>query len=108
VQPVPLCCNGCRPDWGSARSVVHGAECAQDTIAIIDWRAETVADRIVSEDGPSKVVFSPDGKLAYVNHLRASALDVIDVAARKIVVANVVIVFCGVNARVVNSTLRSP
>jgi YVTN family beta-propeller protein len=39
----------------------------------------------VSEDGPSKVVFSPDGRLAYVNHLRADALDVIDVASRKIV-----------------------
>ena len=41
-------------------------------------------DRIVSEDGPSKVVFSPDGRLAYVIHLRADAFDVIDVASHKI------------------------
>jgi hypothetical protein len=27
---------------------------------VIDWRSNRVVDRIVSEDGPSKVVFSPD------------------------------------------------
>src|SRR5262249_22156335 len=32
------------------------AERGQDTIAIIDWRGDKVLDRIVSEDGPSKVV----------------------------------------------------
>jgi len=31
------------------------------------------------------VVFSPNGKLAYVNHMHAQVLDVIDVASRKIV-----------------------
>ncbi|HET9889468.1 MAG TPA: hypothetical protein VFQ42_03110 [Mycobacterium sp.] len=39
----------------------------------------------MSEDGPCKVVFSPDGHLAYVNHLRANAFDVVDVASHKIV-----------------------
>jgi YVTN family beta-propeller protein len=31
------------------------------------------------------VVFSPDGRLAYVNHLRAEVLDVIDVASHRII-----------------------
>jgi YVTN family beta-propeller protein len=57
----------------------------QDYISVIDWRAGKEVDRIYSEDGPSKVVFSPDGKLAYVNHLRASRLDMIDVASRRII-----------------------
>nr|WP_272920959.1 hypothetical protein [Streptomyces sp. SID2888] len=57
----------------------------QDYISVLDWRAGKEVDRIHSEDGPSKVVFSPDGKLAYVNHLRASRLDMIDVASRRII-----------------------
>jgi YVTN family beta-propeller protein len=61
------------------------AERGQDTVAIIDWRKGQVVNRIISEDGPSKVVFSPDGRRAYVNHLRADALDVIDVASQKII-----------------------
>ncbi|MGW2857460.1 YncE family protein, partial [Streptomyces sp. NPDC001215] len=47
----------------------------QDYISVLDWRAGKEVDRIYSEDGPSKVVFSTDGKFAYVNHLRASRLD---------------------------------
>ncbi|MER6127297.1 hypothetical protein ABT173_32885 [Streptomyces sp. NPDC001795] len=57
----------------------------QDYISVLDWRAGKEVDRIYSEDGPSKVVFSTDGKLAYVNHLRASRLDMIDVASRRII-----------------------
>ncbi|MEE1805241.1 YncE family protein [Streptomyces sp. BE133] len=57
----------------------------QDYISVIDWRAGKEVDRIHTEDGPSKVVFSPDGKFAYVNHLRASRLDQIDVASHKII-----------------------
>ncbi|MGW1802029.1 hypothetical protein ACWCQN_40510 [Streptomyces sp. NPDC001984] len=57
----------------------------QDYISVLDWRAGKEVDRIHTEDGPSKVVFSPDGKFAYVNHLRASRLDQIDVASHKII-----------------------
>ena len=35
--------------------------------------------------GPSKVLFSPDGKLAYVNHIRSPILDIIDVDKRQVV-----------------------
>ncbi|HUC25992.1 MAG TPA: hypothetical protein VMA73_25080, partial [Streptosporangiaceae bacterium] len=54
-------------------------------VAVIDWRTGQVIHKIYTEPGPSKVVFSPNGKLAYVNHLRALVLDVIDVATRKII-----------------------
>ena len=54
-------------------------------VAVIDWRSGKVVDKIYTEPGPSKVVFSPDGRLAYVNHLRALVLDVINVATRKVI-----------------------
>ncbi|MFB7186950.1 hypothetical protein ACFCZT_16970 [Streptomyces sp. NPDC056230] len=57
----------------------------QSYISVLDWRAGKEVDRIRTEDGPSKVVFSPDGKLAYVNHLRASRVDMIDVASHRII-----------------------
>jgi hypothetical protein len=41
--------------------------------------------RITTANGPAKVVFSPDGTLAYVNHLRARVVEVIRVADRRIV-----------------------
>ena len=37
------------------------------------------------EDGPSKVLFSPDGRYAYVNHLRSATIDVVRVSTRKVV-----------------------
>lgn len=43
-----------------------------------------IAAHIETADGPSKVVFSPDGRLAYVNHLRAAEVDVIDVRSRRV------------------------
>src|SRR5919106_485717 len=61
------------------------AERGVDTVAVVDWRQERVITRIHTEDGPSKVVFSPDGRLAYVNHLRAFSFDVIDVTTREII-----------------------
>jgi len=57
----------------------------QDYVAVLDIASGREVDHLQTEPGPSKVVFSPDGHLAYVNHERANALDVIDVASRRIV-----------------------
>ncbi|KAH9207121.1 nitrous oxide reductase [Leptodontidium sp. 2 PMI_412] len=42
-------------------------------------------DRIETPPGPSKVLFSPNGKLAYVNHIKSPTISIIDVATRKVV-----------------------
>jgi YVTN family beta-propeller protein len=54
-------------------------------ISVLSTRTGREIDRIVTADGPSKVVFSPDGTLAYVNHLRATQVEVIRVRDRRIV-----------------------
>ena len=41
--------------------------------------------RIPTAAGPAMVIFSPDGRLAYVNHDRAPELDVIDVHSHRVV-----------------------
>jgi YVTN family beta-propeller protein len=59
-----------------------------DTVELIDGFEGTVMRRIESFGGPSKVLFSPDGKVAYVNHIRSPHVDIYDVETRK-PVANV-------------------
>lgn len=59
-----------------------------DRIDIVDGLEGGVVGYVASYGGPSKVVFSPDGKTAYANHIRSPSLSVIDVAQRR-VVANI-------------------
>ncbi|KAL6872106.1 nitrous oxide reductase [Trichoderma novae-zelandiae] len=59
-----------------------------DRIDIVDGLEGGVVGYVQSYGGPSKVVFSPDGKTAYANHVRSASLSVIDVAERR-VVANI-------------------
>lgn len=59
-----------------------------DRIDIVDGLKGGVVGYVESYGGPSKVVFSPDGKTAYANHIRSPSLSVIDVAQRR-VVANI-------------------
>ncbi|KAK1237158.1 hypothetical protein MKX07_006037 [Trichoderma sp. CBMAI-0711] len=59
-----------------------------DRIDIVDGLKGGVVGYVQSYGGPSKVVFSPDGKTAYANHVRSPSLSVIDVAQRR-VVANI-------------------
>jgi DNA-binding beta-propeller fold protein YncE len=54
-----------------------------DSINIIDGLKGTLLERVPSYGGPSKVLFSPDGATAYVNHIRAAYVDVIDVPSRR-------------------------
>jgi YVTN family beta-propeller protein len=54
-----------------------------DSISIIDGLRGAFVERIPSYGGPSKVLFSPDGATAYVNHIRAPYIDVIDVPSRR-------------------------
>jgi DNA-binding beta-propeller fold protein YncE len=56
----------------------------QDYVSVLDARTGRERQRINTADGPSKVVFSRDGALAYVNHLRAAEVDVIRVRDRRI------------------------
>jgi len=69
------------PDGSELWVAVRG----DDDVAIINISTGQVTDRVQTLAGPSKVVFSPDGTLAYVNHLFANDFDVIDVATHKIV-----------------------
>jgi hypothetical protein len=57
---------GQRDRWDSGECPAGGLDRRSFLVAVIDWRHDRVIDRIVSEDGPSKVVFSPDGRLAYM------------------------------------------
>jgi YVTN family beta-propeller protein len=54
-------------------------------VSVLSTRTGRELGRIMTADGPSKVVFSPDGTLAYVNHLRAREVEVIRVRDRRIV-----------------------
>ncbi|RFU80214.1 hypothetical protein TARUN_2024 [Trichoderma arundinaceum] len=59
-----------------------------DRIDIVDGLKGGVVGYVNSYGGPSKVVFSPDGRTAYANHIRSPSLSVINVAERR-VVANI-------------------
>ncbi|KAK3175444.1 hypothetical protein K4F52_010259, partial [Lecanicillium sp. MT-2017a] len=66
-----------RTVWVGTRGVDH--------IDIIDGINGGILGRIDSFGGPSKVLFSPDGRTAYANHIRSASLSVIDVATRKVI-----------------------
>jgi YVTN family beta-propeller protein len=69
------------PDGQSLWVAVRG----QRYVSVLSTRTGRELQRIRTADGPSKVVFSPDGALAYVNHLRARVVEVIRVPDRRIV-----------------------
>ncbi len=54
-------------------------------VDILDGLEGGVVGRIKTADGPSKIVMSPDGKLGYVNHIKAPLISIIDVRAQKVV-----------------------
>lgn len=55
-------------------------------VDIVDGLKGGIVAKIKSPGpGPSKVLFSPDGKWAYVNHIQSPTVDIIDVASRKVV-----------------------
>jgi YVTN family beta-propeller protein len=54
-------------------------------VYIVDGIAGGVIDTVKTGDGLSKVVFSPKGDLAYVNHIMTPVLAVVDVAKRKVI-----------------------
>lgn len=60
------------------------ADRALSRLDIVDALHGGVVGHIPTGPGPSKVVFSPDGKLAYVNHIRSATVDVIDVRSRRV------------------------
>ena len=66
-----------RTVWVGTRGVDH--------IDIIDGINGGIIGRVDSYGGPSKVLFSPDGKIAYANHIRSPTLSVIDVKKRRVI-----------------------
>lgn len=56
-----------------------------DYVEIVDGLDGGVIGMVDTYGGPSKVLFSPDGKTAYVNHVRSPSVSFIDVASRKVV-----------------------
>jgi YVTN family beta-propeller protein len=55
-------------------------------VDIVDGLKGGVVGRVETPtEGPSKVLFSPDGQTAYVNHILSPTLDIIDVQQRKVV-----------------------
>jgi YVTN family beta-propeller protein len=69
------------PDGQTLWVAVRG----QSYVSVLSTRTGREVQRITTADGPSKVVFSPDGTLAYVNHLRASEVEVVRVRDRRII-----------------------
>lgn len=54
-------------------------------VDIIDGPAGGIIGRIKTAPGPSKVLFSPDGRTAYVNHILSPTVTIIDVANRTVI-----------------------
>lgn len=61
------------------------ADRALAKLDIVDALHGGVVGNVKTEDGPSKVLFSPDGQNAYVNHIRSNTIDVVLVSSRKVV-----------------------
>lgn len=66
-----------RTVWVGTRGVDH--------VDIVDGFSGGIVGKVDSFGGPSKVLFSPDGRTAYVNHVRSPTLSVIDVESRRVV-----------------------
>lgn len=66
-----------RTIWVGTRGVEY--------LEIVDGVSGGVIGKVDSWGGPSKVLFSPDGKTAYVNHIRSSSVSFIDVESRSVV-----------------------
>ena len=69
------------PDGKTLWVAVRG----QRYVAVLSTQTGREVEQIRTADGPSKVVFSPDGRLAYVNHLRAREVEVVRVRDRRII-----------------------
>lgn len=68
---------GGRELWVAVRGQSH--------VSVLSTRTGRELGRIPTADGPSKVVFSPNGQLAYVNHQRAAEVAVIRVRDRRVI-----------------------
>ncbi|GEM_PF-1979573 len=58
---------------------------ADDTVAVIDTRTDTLAAKIAVPPGPMYAVFSPDGRFAYVTSMKGGVVSVLDVEAQQVV-----------------------
>lgn len=58
---------------------------ADDTVAVIDTRTDTLAATIAVKPGPMYTVFSPDGRFAYVTSMKGGVVSVLDVEAQQVI-----------------------
>ncbi|WP_234316614.1 YncE family protein, partial [Streptomyces sp. NRRL S-15] len=56
----------------------------RDTVSVVDAVHGGLIANVRVGEGPSKVLMSPDGRTAYVNHTSKSEITVIDVRSRKV------------------------
>ena len=56
-----------------------------DFVDIVDGLHGGLIDKVPSFGGPSKVLFSPDGRVAYVNHIRSASVSFIDVESKRVI-----------------------
>ena len=54
-------------------------------VDLVDAFKGGVIGRIESDSGPSKVLFSPDGRFAYVNHIKSATISIISVSTRQVI-----------------------
>jgi len=54
-------------------------------INIIDGLVGGIIGLVKTAPGPSRVLFSPDGATAYVNHILSPTVNVVDVASRTVI-----------------------
>jgi len=69
------------PDGRELWAAIRG----EDYVSVINLRIGKETQRIRTALGPSMVIFSPDGRLAFVNHSRSSELAVIDVKNHQVI-----------------------
>lgn len=61
------------------------ADRGRDTVSVVDASRGGILTDVKVGHGPSKVVMSPDGRFAYVNHIAIPEITVVEVASRKVV-----------------------
>ncbi|GAA3595462.1 beta-propeller fold lactonase family protein [Kribbella ginsengisoli] len=61
------------------------ADRGRDTVSVVDALNGGLKADVVVGAGPSKVVMSPDGRFAYVNHIALAEITVVDTASRRVV-----------------------
>jgi YVTN family beta-propeller protein len=69
------------PDGKELWAAIRG----QDYVSVVDLASGKETRRITTAPGPAMVIFSPDGRLAFINHSLAAELHVVEVSSHQVV-----------------------